>query len=79
MEAIRLLPATNCVPLMQVGLVQHCYLTADILGITPEKLRQAHQATQQLHFAVRTSLISCNILPQPRSVTVFFFFTKTRH
>ncbi|KAM3619052.1 uncharacterized protein V6R79_002287 [Siganus canaliculatus] len=33
--------------------------TADILGITPEKVRRAHQAPQQLQFTVRTSSISC--------------------
>ena len=43
-------------------------LTADILGITPEKLRQAHQAARQLQFAVRTSSISC-LLPPPKSVS----------
>ncbi len=64
MEAIRLFPATRRVPLLQDGAVQLSDLTADILGITPEKRRQAHQATRELQFAVRTSSISCLSLSQ---------------
>lgn len=70
MEAIGLFPATSCVQLLQVGPVQLSDLTADILGITPEKPRRAHQATRQLPFAVRTSSISC-LLHQPKSTIVY--------
>ena len=67
MEAIWPFPATSCAPLPRAGPVQLSELTAHILGITSEKLRQAHQATRQLQFAVRTSSISC-LLPPPKSI-----------